>query len=115
MKMQKILFQKLSLLLLMLLGGTFSSLASENDPGPEEDLSISISPELASQEAELSEIALSATGYQPFDIRQFFLGLDFSYSSAYEAVLASGYIYNSYNIDPGLDACDIVFPFHFFF
>ena len=115
MKMQKILVQKISLLLLMLMGGIFTSLASEIYPDTEEKQGILISSELTVQDADLSEIGLSATGYQPYDIRQFFLSADFSYSSAYEAVLASGYIFTSFGIEPGLEARDIVFPFHFFF
>ena len=113
--MQKILFQRLSLLLLMLLGGTFSSQSSETDPMSGEDISISFSSEFSEQTADLSEIGLSAVGYQLYDTRQYFLSADFSSWSSYEAILASEYIFYSFQIDPGLDDRDIVFPFHFFF
>ena len=115
LKNQKILLQRFGLLLLLLLGGTLSSESSEKNPVAEEENSISLSPEVNELDADLSEIGLSVLGYQPFDIRQYFLTTDYSFSSSYEAALASNYISNSSLIDPGLDDCDIVFPFHFYF
>lgn len=110
-----VLFQKFSLLLLMLLGGTFSALASEVDPKPEETFDISFSSELPDHPEDLFKIGLSAEAYAPVEIRHLLIASNFYYSSAHEAGLASIYICNSQEIDPGLDEQDIIFPFHFFF
>lgn len=115
MKVQKVNFKKVVLLLLLLSGSLNFSFSVANAAVMVEGQELSVTAEFNEQLQDMREGSLPAVlSLQLFKTNPAFALSPYYYLSSEEAVSSSVYIRSCRKIDPALGITEIIYPFHSF-